>query len=404
MTVLGMPDDWEAPCATAGRSSRRWRTNSGTTSAIRISTPTPTPWNFTPDDPAATSPNYDLMSTESSCRICRSAQSMETGWVRPDWVRSSTSPVDDPARPRRSRCTPARTGAPPAGRFARSRSALPTAGTTTSNTGARRRARLATSNWVGPSDTASGAVFGTDVDPQSFTFPIARPQIIRLRPDAEGENSFFMAGQDYKETDTIVMAVADFKMSVLSDRCRQRADHDRSTAPTAAPTSYIRPWPGGDNWQSPDIEVRNARSIADPANWFNVPWDRPREHGRREVPEPRPGDLPQRQGRLLREGLHGRRRPRGVARQRHPRRAARDRARPFVEFATQWIPPNDGHRCIIARTPLFLDTSVNPTLVEVSDSNNWRSPTTRDTSPRRNRRQRRVRRGDAAQSLPRARR
>jgi len=29
------------------------------------------------------------------------------------------------------------------------------------------------------------------------------------------------------------------------------------------PDLYIRPWPRGDNWQSPDIEIRNARSLAD---------------------------------------------------------------------------------------------------------------------------------------------
>ena len=27
---------------------------------------------------------------------------------------------------------------------------------------------------------------------------------------------------------------------------------------TGRPDLYIRPWPGGDNWQSPDIEVQNV--------------------------------------------------------------------------------------------------------------------------------------------------
>jgi hypothetical protein len=41
-----------------------------------------------------------------------------------------------------------------------------------------------------------------------------------------------------------------------------------------------------------------------------------------------------------------------------------------VEFSVEWLPPDEGHRCIIARTPLYIDTSVNPNIVELSDSNN----------------------------------
>ena len=45
-------------------------------------------------------------------------------------------------------------------------------------------------------------------------------------------------------------------------------------------------------------------------------------------------------------------------------------ATPFVEFSANWLPPDDGHKCIIVRTPLYIDASVNPNIVEVSDSNN----------------------------------
>ena len=51
--------------------------------------------------------------------------------------------------------------------------------------------------------------------------------------------------------------------------------------------------------------------------------DRACEHGCRSLPQPRAGDVPQREGRHLREGLHGRWRSRSVPRQRHARRAAR---------------------------------------------------------------------------------
>ena len=39
------------------------------------------------------------------------------------------------------------------------------------------------------------------------------------------------------------------------------------------PDPSLRPWPAAPDrpWQSPDIEVRNAKNATDPA-WANVPW------------------------------------------------------------------------------------------------------------------------------------
>jgi hypothetical protein len=63
----------------------------------------------------------------------------------------------------------------------------------------------------------------------------ARPQIMRLERDAEGENSFFTTGQDYKETDTSGMAIPDFRMSVVSMGATPRM-YAYNMAPMAALT------------------------------------------------------------------------------------------------------------------------------------------------------------------------
>ena len=135
------------------------------------------------------------------------------------------------------------------------------------------------------------------------------------------------------------------------------------------PDLYIRPWPGGDNWQSPDIEVRNARSAMDPAHWFNTPWI-----GHANTVVARYRNRGPVTCRNVKVDLFVKDYTVGGGPEAFLGSATHDvppeSITPFVEFEANWIPPNDGHRCIIARTPLFLDTSVNPTLVELSDSNN----------------------------------
>ena len=118
---------------------------------------------------------------------------------------------------------------------------------------------------------------------QGFTYPIAQPQIIRLEPDVEGEKSFYTSGQDYKETDsTSVMAVADFKMSVLStgpDEAQVRIQYGTN----GRPDLYIRP-------------VARRRQLAEPRHrsaqraighgsgaLVQHSVDRACEHGRRSV-------------------------------------------------------------------------------------------------------------------------
>lgn len=84
----------------------------------------------------------------------------------------------------------------------------------------------------------------------------------------DGDGPVLVPGTDYEEADP--SGPAHFSLDVLSagaDSAQVRVRYGAGGRPDPS----IRPWPGGDVWQSPDIEIRNEKSTADPA-WRNVPW------------------------------------------------------------------------------------------------------------------------------------
>lgn len=368
MRVLGMPDDWNPT-----RDSRTiYETlshelghNLGYPDLYTNANPL-----YTPAIQARDITNFDLMSAEAELPHMSVGQKMETGWVRPEWVRSfdfsrSTIPLDTTVVLQASEL-----GTPPAGQFTAVEIRIADGwnyyfeyrkGQLT-QIGDQELASTA------PDDANNAVVLGTDMISQSFTYPIARPQIMRLDKDAEGENSFFTTGQDYKETDTSSMAISDFKMSVVS-MSGNTATIRIQYGTNGRPDLYIRPWPGGDNWQSPDIEVRNARSMADPAHWTNVPWV---GHSNTVIARYRNrGPVTATNVKVdffIKDFTVGGAPEVHVGSDTHD--IPPETSTPFVEFSFNWIPPNDGHKCIIARTPLYIDASVNPNIVEITDSNN----------------------------------
>lgn len=367
MNVLGMPDDWDTV-----RDSRTIPETLSHEMGHNLGYPdlyTNANSYYSADVRARDVTNYDLMSSEAELPHMSVAQKMETGWVPASWVMPfdfsrSTIPLDQTVTLHASEL-----GAPPSGRFSAVEIRIADGWNYYFEYRRTQGGQIGDQQLASnPGDTASGAVFGSDVISQDFTFPIARPQVMRLHPDAEGENSFFTTGQDYKETDFSSMAIADFRMSVLStgnDNARIRIQYGTN----GRPDLYIRPWPGGDNWHSPDIEVRNARSLADPANWANVPWighpndviARYRNRGpvtcRNVKVDFYVKDYTVSGGPevLIGSDIHD---------------VPPESTSPFVEFRANWVPSSDGHKCIIVRTPLYIDASVNPNIVELSDSNN----------------------------------
>ncbi|MGJ6981673.1 hypothetical protein ACSDQ9_14280 [Aestuariimicrobium soli] len=109
----------------------------------------------------------------------------------------------------------------------------------------------------------------TDVTSETFAAPMARPPIIFVRNDLDGDGRLLGTGGDYDEKDPGTQM--DLKIEVVSTAA-DNAVVRVSYGSNGKPEPGIRPWTGGPTWQSPDIEVRNAKSAADPAHFTNVPW------------------------------------------------------------------------------------------------------------------------------------
>ena len=109
----------------------------------------------------------------------------------------------------------------------------------------------------------------TDVTSDSFVTPTSRPPIVFVPNDADGDGPILDKTADYEDVDpatqkSLVLEVS----STAADNAVVNVKYNSEKRPDPG----IRPWNGPPNWQSPDIEVRNAKSQADPARWFNTPW------------------------------------------------------------------------------------------------------------------------------------
>ncbi len=113
-------------------------------------------------------------------------------------------------------------------------------------------------------------VVGVDVAAKSAT----RPDVLLLDTHTDDDGPVLGVGQKYHEVDaTTPTYPVDFRLEVVSidpDMARVRVRYEV----VGKPDPTIRPWPRdpAHAWQSPDIEVSNAKSLAD-AQFANVPWN-----------------------------------------------------------------------------------------------------------------------------------
>ncbi|MGY2873296.1 hypothetical protein ACVW00_000486 [Marmoricola sp. URHA0025 HA25] len=113
-------------------------------------------------------------------------------------------------------------------------------------------------------------VVGIDVSAASST----RPDVLLLAKHSDDDGAVLDVGQRYHEIDaTTPTYPVDFRAEVIeitADFARVRIRYDV----VGKPDPTIRPWPrdAAHPWQSPDIEVSNAKSLAD-AQFANVPWN-----------------------------------------------------------------------------------------------------------------------------------
>jgi hypothetical protein len=101
----------------------------------------------------------------------------------------------------------------------------------------------------------------------------SRPDMLLVAQHSDDNGAVLDAGQFYHEVDNSTPTFpSDFRVDVVSHTGNQAVVRVRYGV-IGKPDPSIRPWPrdAAHQWQSPDIDVNNARNAADSA-WANVPW------------------------------------------------------------------------------------------------------------------------------------
>ncbi len=211
---------------------------------------------------------------------------------------------------------------------------------------------------------ANDRVVGTDVRPPKEA-PIARPRVLLLANDPDGDGSVLGNTQDFTAKDTTNPLFPTTFTVAVSGIDGKKADVRVEYGVNSKPDPSIRPWPASAarRWQSPDIEVRNARNQAD-AKWKNVPWEghpntivaRVKNSGSLDAPKVRTNFF-------VKEFTVGGAPETYLGSDTHDVAAGKTE-----EFKATWTPPKKGHFCVIARIPLYQIAGTS--VVEMTQLNN----------------------------------
>ncbi len=306
--------------------------------------------------------NWDPMHAEDRLPHFSIAHRMMLGWVPGSWIKPYNFANGGGVINETVSLSPIETGTPTAGRFTGIEIRLSDGWNYYVEYRSRQTGSVGDQNL----DT-NNAVLVTDVDSSPGDAPISRPLIIRVPNDADNDGSVLTNGLDYRETDTTDPTFpTDFRLSVSGINA-SKADVLVQYGVNSRPDPAIRPWPASADrqWQSPDIEVQNARNLADPANWFNVPWaGNPntviasvKNNGNLNAPG-------------VRVEFYVKNFNVGGAPETFLGADTRDiPALTTVNFSTSWNPPGNGHYCVIVRIPGYITPGPNPVL-EMSVFNN----------------------------------
>jgi M6 family metalloprotease-like protein len=212
----------------------------------------------------------------------------------------------------------------------------------------------------------NSAVLVTEVISSGFSAPVTRPYILKIPNDTDGDGPVLTNGLDFKATDRSNPTYpTDFRISV-SGINGTTADVKIQYGVNSRPDPSIRPWPASADrqWQSPDIEVQNARNAADAA-WFNVPWvghqntvvAMVKNSGNLNAPAVK-ADF------SVKDYTVGGAPEFALGSDQHDVNALAT-----VPFSTGWVPPASGHYCVVVRIPLY-QLPANPAVVEMTELNN----------------------------------
>jgi M6 family metalloprotease-like protein len=213
--------------------------------------------------------SWDPMDLETNLPHFALPHRMMLGWIQAPWVRlynfqaAPGTLVDDMLT-----LSAIEAGAPPTGQFAGVEIRI---GDGRNYYAEYRRGQAAQ---IGDELLAPNArLVLTDVTEPPDPPVIARPDILLLAKHADDDGAVLDTGQFYHEVDnTTPTFPSDFRLDLVSHTANQAVVRVRYGV-IGKPDPSIRPWPrdAAHQWQSPDIEVNNARNAADPA-WANVPW------------------------------------------------------------------------------------------------------------------------------------
>lgn len=313
---------------------------------------------YTPSVPGRNPGSWDLMSNETHRPAFNTAYRMRLGWVEQSWIKtfdfaSAGTSVDETVS-----LVPMADGAPGANKFVAVEVRVSDGYNYYFSYRSDNPGVIFDSNLP-----ENDRVLGIDVISTSVTPPYARPGALLLPGDAAlGE------GEKYSETDHSTPIYPVEFTATASGLTGSQANLRIQYGINDKPDPSIRPWPAPP-YQSPDIEVVNARNQADPT-WKNVPWAgnpntviaRVKNSGALNAPQVQvdfyvkdfntgtPSGTPPPQFFL------------GSAKKDIP-------AGSTVEFTTSWTPPAAGHFCIVARIPLYT-TPGTPSVVEMTELNN----------------------------------
>lgn len=310
---------------------------------------------------------WDIMATDRQLPHFTLPHRLMLGWAQPAWLklfnfRNAGVDIDEPVT-----LSPIEDGPPPPGKFA---------GIEVRVGDGRNyyfEYRLGQVGQIGDQQLAPDArIVGTDVSVPPDPPVIERPSILLLSKHSDDDGAILDGGDHYHEVDSTTPTFpSDFRLDVLEHTENDAKVRVRYKV-IGKPDPSIRPWPKDAThlWQSPDVEVRNARGDADPA-WANVPW-----HGHDNTVVARVRN----RGELSASGVTVSFFVKDYTISAAPETQLGDDTHDIapgatVEFTVPWRVPaapdpnTKQHFCVIARIA-FYETPTTPPVREMTDANN----------------------------------
>ena len=304
---------------------------------------------------------WDIMDLDDPFPYFSIAHRIMLGWIDPTWVKTYNFLLGQvpPAGGDLVSLSPIESLPPPAGLFAGIEVRIG------DGLNYYYEFRKAQTTKIGDlSLSADRRVLGTDVMSYSYmTAPYPRRSILLQRSLADGP--VLDLGQHYEELDPTAPARLNVKVENLDD---SKADVRITYGVNGQADPSIRPWPAGPGreWQSPDIDVRNARNgNGDPSSaWFNVPWTGNANTVVAKVTNRGDRDAPAVTVNFFAQNFTVGGSPEfPLASDTHDVPAGKT-----VEFSSPWVPAASGHFCVTARIPLYQDPVRK--MVEITELNN----------------------------------